>query len=130
MARNRGNTTSRRLGYEHREHVARLHANHVDGSPCFWCGLPMYRDRTRNPDFNPYATRSDGKPDNTSGVLSGDHSNSRAKHPGSQADRLLHGRCNSQRGDGSRDDERPALRLARSSSLGDLAMGWPSQDDY
>jgi hypothetical protein len=90
----------------------------------------MYRDRTRNPDFNPYASRSDGKPDNTSGVLAGDHTNARANSDGSQADRLLHGRCNSQRGDGSHDHERPALRFTAPSSLGDLAMGWPSQSDY
>lgn len=121
------NTTRRGLGYAHREQVARLHANHVDGTPCWWCGLPMFRDRTKNFDYDPYALRSDGKPDTTSGVLAGDHTNPRASG-GTQADRLLHGLCNSTRGDGSRDDERPALRgiAPKASPLGHLAMNWPA----
>ncbi len=39
----------------------------------------------------------------------GDHSVPRA-HGGHLADRLLHGRCNSQRQDGRWDDERPAVK--------------------
>ncbi|MGB3352592.1 MAG: hypothetical protein WBB00_07445 [Mycobacterium sp.] len=122
----RRNTTRRGLGYAHREQVARLHTAHVDGTPCWWCGLPMFRDRTKNPDYDPDAIRSDGKPDTRSGVLAGDHSNPRSAG-GTRADRLLHGLCNTQRGDGSRDDNRPALRstAAPQSALGDLVMGWP-----
>lgn len=84
----------------------------------------MYRDRTKNPDYDPHAMRSDGKPDTSSGTLHGDHSH--GKQNGGVADRLLHGLCNKQRGDGSRDDERPALhQIQHVSNLGELAMGWP-----
>jgi hypothetical protein len=80
----------------------------------------MFRDRTRNPDYNPNATRSDGLPDVTSGVLAGDHD-------GGHTSRLLHERCNKARGDGSRDDQRPALNHQQAlSPLGDLTMGWPT----
>lgn len=86
----------------------------------------MYRDRTKNPDYDPHATRRDGKPDTLTGVLAGDHTNPRSAG-GTQADRLLHGLCNTQRGDGRRDHERPALRqLPRQHPLGDLQMGWPA----
>lgn len=40
--------------------------------------------------------------------LAADHSQPRA-FGGTRADRLLHGNCNSQRGDGSRDHERPVI---------------------
>jgi hypothetical protein len=56
-----------------------------------------------------------------------DHSDPLTKKTGSVADRLLHGLCNKQRGDGSHDDQRPALQLVRQpSNLGDLVMGWPA----
>jgi hypothetical protein len=88
----------------------------------------MYRDRAKNPDYDPNATRSDGKPDTTSGKLAGDHSDPLARKNGSVADRLLHGLCNKQRGDGLHDEQRPALQLVRQqpSNLGDLVMGWPA----
>ena len=41
-------------------------------------------------------------------VLEGDHSLARA-HGGAVTDRLLHGKCNGERGDGSRDHLRPAI---------------------
>lgn len=40
--------------------------------------------------------------------LQGDHTIARAVG-GTVADRLLHGTCNGERGDGSRDSERPAV---------------------
>lgn len=40
--------------------------------------------------------------------LAADHSQARA-FGGTRADRLLHANCNSQRGDGSRDHERPVI---------------------
>jgi hypothetical protein len=113
----KANTTSRGLGHAHRERVKQLQQAHTDGTPCWWCGLPMFRDRMRNPDQQP---------------LHGDHTVPRA-YGGTGADRLLHGSCNSQRGDGSHDYTRPAVRdqatVERSQdhpSLGDLAMGWPT----
>ncbi|WP_216868277.1 hypothetical protein [Mycolicibacterium goodii] len=124
--RKRPSPAARGYDYTHRIRAERLRQNHVDGTPCFWCGLPMYRDRTKNPDYDPTATRSDGKPDTTSGQLAADHPEGKGK--GKIANRLLHGLCNKQRGDGSRDEERPALRRVNGaeSPLGHLAMGWPA----
>jgi hypothetical protein len=60
--------------------------------------------------------------------LAADHSVPRAAG-GQLADRLLHGLCNSERGDGARDDQRPALTGKRSPrpmvELGTLVMAWP-----
>lgn len=86
----------------------------------------MYRDRTKNWDYDPNAVRRDGKPDTTSGVLHGEHSH--GKQGGAQADKLLHGICNKQRGrPGTRDDQRPALAAATDHNpLGNLTMGWPT----
>jgi hypothetical protein len=81
-------TTDRGLGWQHQKQRARLVARHVEGSLCWWCGEPMYRSQG----------------------LAADHSVARAKG-GALADRLLHGPCNAQRGDGSRDHRRPALLL-------------------
>lgn len=93
----------------------------------------MYRDRTKNYDYNPNAMRRDGKPDTASGSLAHDHTRSRAKYgtTNNHANRLLHGLCNKQRGDGSKDHLRPAIKqqLAASgtpeTTLGTLAMDWP-----
>lgn len=79
---------NRELGRAHKARVAALKRAHVRGTPCWWCGEPMLD--------------VDG--------LDGDHSKSRSKHQGSIADRLLHASCNRQRGDGSHDEDRPALR--------------------
>jgi hypothetical protein len=56
----------------------------------------MYRDPGRNPDRR---------------ALHVDHSKSRSEFGigNTVADRLLHASCNEQRGNGSRDDQRPAL---------------------
>ncbi|MDV8023995.1 hypothetical protein [Rhodococcus sp. IEGM 1330] len=83
----------RGYGYDHVKTRAGLLHVHVDGTPCYWCGLPMHKAPTANWDGSP---------------LAADHSERRARD-GGKADRLLHGRCNSQRQDGSRDDERPAV---------------------
>ncbi|CDZ92281.1 hypothetical protein QM787_04025 [Rhodococcus ruber] len=95
-------TTARGLGWSHQQQRARLLQRHVDGSPCWWCGRPMFRDRTVNFDYDPASE------DQTSGTLAADHSHARATG-GTKADRLLHGLCNKQRGDGSRDHLRPAV---------------------
>lgn len=89
-------TTAKGLGYDHQVHRDRMLLRHVDGTPCFWDGRPMYREPARN---------WDGKP------LHAEHSKSRSIYgtAGNHADRLMHDTCNKQRGDGSRDDQRPAL---------------------
>jgi hypothetical protein len=89
-------TTQKGLGYDHQVHRDRLLLRHVDGTLCWWCGRKLFREPSRN---------WDGKP------LAADHSKARAIHgiAGNKADRLLHEICNKQRGDGSRDDQRPAL---------------------
>lgn len=86
-------TTARGLGWRHQQEVERLRARHRDGAACYWCARPMFRDAARN---------FDGK------TLEGDHSDPRSRG-GRKADRLLHSTCNRQRGDGARDDLRPAV---------------------
>lgn len=83
------NTSRDGYGHRHREQRKRLIRAHVDGTPCWWCGEPMYRDQ----------------------ALDADHSTPLAAGAGAyaRADRLLHASCNRQRGDGSRDHQRPAL---------------------
>lgn len=114
-------TTQRGLGWQHQKQRERLLRQHVDGTPCWWCGLPMWRDKDRN---------WDGK------VLAADHTLSRAfasvQGVSSKADRLLHSICNKRRGDGSRDDQRPALTgdplqalTVEEKALGHRAMPWP-----
>lgn len=108
-------TTERGLGWRHRQQVAALLAGHVDGTPCWWCGKPMFRQAERNPDRK---------------NLSGDHSVPRAKG-GTETDRLLHNLCNIARRDGSRDEFRPAVTggsdkpVLPASGLGRQLMPWP-----
>ncbi|MEU6582828.1 hypothetical protein [Nocardia sp. NPDC046763] len=82
----RRTTTQRGLGWRHQQAVDALKRRHVDGAPCWWCGEGMYRTQE----------------------LDGDHSQPRSRG-GVVTDRLLHRSCNRQRGDGSRDHQRPAL---------------------
>lgn len=116
-------------GYDAR-HVAtreRLLRSHVDGSPCWWDGRPMFRDPEANWDGEP---------------LHADHSNKRAAE-GGDADRFLHAQCNRQRGDGSRDHLRPILvggdfqppkaddkpYIDEKAALGTRFMDWPDFDE-
>lgn len=109
-------TTQRGLGHDHQTNRDRLLVRHVDGRRCWWCAKPMYRDKTKNWDAHP---------------LEADHSKSRSRFGAgkTRADRLLHKTCNIRRGDGTHDDERPALAgqitVPEDASLGPLAMGWP-----
>lgn len=90
------------LGWRHRQAADHLRDNHHDGKLCI-CGRPMFKDRTKNYDYDPQSTNS------TSGVLQADHSGmSRAEAirrglPIPLPDRLLHGECNRMRGDGKND---------------------------
>lgn len=108
-------TTERGLGYSHRKARERLLRTHIDGSPCWWCGKPMFRQPARNPDGR---------------VLSADHTHARALG-GTKADRLLHEVCNKQRGDGYKDHLRPAATgqdmpaEPANALLGHRAMPWP-----
>lgn len=89
----KANTTSRGLGWRHQQAVAALFRKLTDGTLCWWCDLPMFRDKLRNWDMR---------------TLAGDHTIPRARG-GSLADRLLHATCNEQRGDGTNDDDRPSV---------------------
>jgi len=44
-------TTARGLGRQHEVAVAELKRTHIDGSPCDWCGRPMWLSRIRNWDY-------------------------------------------------------------------------------
>ena len=88
---------ARERGYTHHGHDLprkRLLIALKDGTPCWWCGLPMHKDK--QPNWDGWA-------------LAADHSNPHGAKNGEQPDRLLHGRCNSQRQDGRYDARRPAL---------------------
>lgn len=102
----------RGVGWQHTQQRERLLARHRDGTPCWWCGRPLYRDAARNPDGR---------------ALHADHTRARSKG-GTVADRLLHGSCNEARGDGSRDHDRPAALSPADEpdeDLGHLAIAWP-----
>ncbi|UVO12825.1 hypothetical protein NM962_01250 [Mycobacterium sp. SVM_VP21] len=106
MAPNKRTTKEKGLGNRHRLQVEYLKSVHVEGTICWWCGEPMFLAQG----------------------LSGDHSIPRSQG-GTVADRLLHGPCNSERGDGRRDHLRPALVGRRPPTnldeLGTLVMRWP-----
>lgn len=87
------------LGTAHDKRRAALMRMHTDGTPCWWCGKPMWKDPEQNFDHMP---------------LAADHEIARA-YGGTVATRLLHGSCNSARGAGDRDDRRPATRPVRNS---------------
>lgn len=109
----RKTTTQRGLGYRHQRDRERLLRAHVEGTPCYWDGSPMYSDPAKN---------WDGKP------LEADHTIARSTG-GTTADRLMCSTCNRQRGDGSRDHLRPALTGrpidTTTNPLGHRAMAWP-----
>lgn len=81
-------TTDKGLGWAHQKRRAVLLSLLIEGEPCWWCARPMYRWQK----------------------LSADHSIPRAQG-GRVADRLLHSPCNAERGDGTKDNERPALAV-------------------
>ncbi len=83
-------TTARGLGHEHQKRRAKLLRSHIDGTPCAWCGEPMYLAQD----------------------LDADHSVPRALG-GTHADRLLHAACNRSRGDGTRATMTRALVTSR-----------------
>lgn len=85
----------RGLGRDHRIQREKLIRQHRDGTPCWWCGMPMHGDRRKQSNW-------DGK------ALAADHTHARAAG-GTRADRLLHFTCNSQRQDGRNDHLRPAV---------------------
>lgn len=88
--------TRQQRGYDakHEKTRARLLRTHKDGTPCWWCGKPMYRNKNKNHDHLP---------------LCADHENAHGARTGTQATRLLHYTCNSSRKDGKNDHKRPAL---------------------
>ncbi|WP_019204571.1 HNH endonuclease [Tsukamurella sp. 1534] len=110
-------TTARGLGWTHQQNRRNLLAKHIDGTPCWWCNRPMYREPAQNFD---------------SAGLEADHSVARA-HGGHHADRMLHRQCNRERGDGTRDDQRPAItgtdqtthQPPEASALAPRHMPWP-----
>ncbi|AAN12645.1 HNH endonuclease [Mycobacterium phage Omega] len=90
------------LGWRHQRALRALRAAHVDGSPCDWCGRPMWLDPARNFDYDPESSVRGN------GVLQGDHEVSRADClkkgiPVPLPHRLLHAACNRQRGSGRND---------------------------
>lgn len=90
----KANTTSLGYGHQHQQHRKKLLHNMKDGEPCWWCGLPMFKDKAKN---------WDGK------GLAADHVQEKGARNRQDAERLLHCNCNSQRQDGRNDHLRPAL---------------------
>jgi hypothetical protein len=101
-------TTAQR-GYGNRHKVAAQHLKdrHTEGTPCWWCNQPMYLAQG----------------------LHADHSQPLAAG-GKLPDRLMHSWCNTSRGDGTRDDQRPALTGTNPErndlDLGNRLLRWPS----
>lgn len=88
----------------------------------------MFKDRTKNYDFDPQATNP------ISGQLQADHSKiGRAEAirrglPILLPDRLLHGECNRQRGDGN-NDHLAASSISTNMQKHKLYMPWPWSTD-
>ena len=99
-------TTERGYGWKHQKQRERLLRAHKDGAPCWWCGKPMYLDKSKN---------WDGK------SLAADHPEPNGARKGLPAKRLLHHNCNSQAKEHNSDHLRPALTAkqpAQSSTSG------------
>ena len=84
-------TTQRGYGHTHQKRRQALLRGHQDGTPCPWCGRPMYRNPQHNWDHQP---------------LHADHTNPLAKG-GEHADRLMCATCNKQRHSGDYDHLSP-----------------------
>lgn len=89
-------------GHLHNQAKKALTQMHIDGSPCDWCGRPMWLDKTKNWDYKPESKHRGN------GSLQADHIIARSKLrdvglPIPLPERLLHGACNRQRGDGGND---------------------------
>lgn len=126
MVATKQTTTAKGLGHRHQRAGDGLKQTHPDGKACDWCGRPMYLDRTRNWDYNPESTNPN------SGKLHADHSGmSRAEAlrrgvPIPLPDRLLHGRCNIQRGEGGNDHLATVGSGVKTTINTDsLVMPWP-----
>lgn len=88
-------TTERGYGWhDHQKPREALLRRHRNGTPCWWCGLPMSKDKQKN---------WDGK------ALARDHLEADGARNRSNEDRLLHFTCNSQRQDGRNDHLRPSV---------------------
>jgi hypothetical protein len=120
-------TKAKGLGWRHVQAREAHLRRHHDGALCDECGRPMYRDRTRNYDYDPDSTNP------TSGTLQADHSKmSRAEAlrrglPIPLPDRLLHGECNRRRGEGLNDQSAwvNSGRALANVSTDRLLMPWP-----
>ncbi|WP_312802226.1 AAA family ATPase [Corynebacterium variabile] len=99
-------TTERGYGHTHQIDRRRLLTNHTDGTPCDWCGQPMYREPKQNFDNAP---------------LEADHAESLKLHGPSRANRLRHRRCNRQAREGGATREH--LRPTRKASTPDPRGG-------
>jgi len=103
-------TTARGLNYRHRQAVAELKRNHVDGSECYWCSEPLLLSQGLHADHvTPRSAGNTGPPT-----------------------RLLHSWCNAARQDGRNDDQRPAVTgrpmsrdLHQAADVGHRVMLWP-----
>lgn len=102
----RRTTTQQGYGWQHQKVRRKLLALHTDGSPCWWCGKPMYRDKRRNHDGL---------------ALAADHTEAGGAKNGQDASRLLHGSCNSQAKDHVDDNKRPAAVHTKKRGKGSLA---------
>lgn len=94
MPQAQATTTERGYGWSHQQKRESLLRAHLDGSPCWWCGLPMFKDKTKNWDNK---------------ALARDHVAAGGARDRIEDDRLLHLTCNSQRQDGRRDHLRPVV---------------------
>lgn len=86
-------TTERGYGWQHQQAREMLLRKHKDGTLCWWCAQPMFKDKAKN---------FDGR------ALARDHIEEHGARRGSNKDRLLHFTCNSQRQGGHNDAQRPA----------------------
>lgn len=103
--------TTKQRGYDnrHKRIRKRLIATMTPGTPCWWCGKPMYPEAEKNPDGRP---------------LAADHVQAGGAGRNEAAGRLLHFTCNSARQDGARDDTRPAITHAEAVAKAKPTFRW------